>query len=129
MDEVEAAVQQLQSKKPPGPDEVYTEMLKMAGEVSLKAVLRVFQMSFSQSKVPDKWKKADVKFLRMSRKKSYHDLGAYRPVSLTSYLCKCLEKIITYRLYGYVEHFNILDKEQDGFRHHRCSFETHTRYL
>ena len=40
MDEIEA----LKKDKSPGPDEVYTEMLKLAGSNFLKAVLRLFQM-------------------------------------------------------------------------------------
>ncbi|MCG8113581.1 MAG: reverse transcriptase domain-containing protein, partial [Candidatus Thiodiazotropha taylori] len=69
--------------------------------------------------MPIKWKQAEVKFIRKSGKKSYHDPSAYRPISLTSYLCKCLERIITSRLYGFVEHFKLLDKEQEGFRRFR----------
>ena len=109
--EVEAVVQQLKKNKSPGPDEVYTEMLQNAGEEFMKAVLRLFQMSWSTARVPVKWKEAEVKFLRKNGKKSYHDPGSYRPISLTSYMCKCLERIVTTRLYGYVEHFKLLDKE------------------
>ena len=69
--------------------------------------------------MPVKWKEAEVKFLRKNGKKSYHDPGSYRPISLTSYLCKCLGRIVTTRLYGYVEHFKLLDKEQEGFRKFR----------
>ena len=112
-------MQQLKKNKSPGPDEVYTEMLQNAGEEFMKAVLRLFQMSWSTARVPVKWKEAEVKFLRKNGKKSYHDPGSYRPISLTSYLCKCLERIVTSRLYGYVEHFKLLDKEQEGFRKFR----------
>ena len=117
--EVEAVVQQLKKNKSPGPDNVYTEMLQNAGEEFLKAVLRLFQMSWETAKVPVKWKEAEVKFLRKNGKKSYHDPGSYRPISLTSYLCKCLERIVTSRLYGFAEHFKLLDKEQEGFRKFR----------
>ena len=113
--EVEAVVQQLKKNKSPGPDQVYTEMLQHAGGEFMKAVLK----SWSTARVPIKWKEAEVKFLRKNGKKSYHDPGAYRPISLTSYLCKCLERIITSRLYGFVEHFKLLDKEQEGFRKFR----------
>ena len=69
--------------------------------------------------MPINWKQAEVKFLRKNGKKSYHDSGAYRPISLTSYLCKCMERIITSRLYGFSEHFKLLDKEKEGFRNFR----------
>lgn len=54
-------------------------------------------------------------------KKNYHLPSAYRPISLTSCLGKCLEKIIVTRLYGYVEHHDLLDKEQEGFRRFRST--------
>ena len=49
----------------------------------------------------------------------YHQPSAYRPISLTCCLGKCMEKIIVTRLYGFVEHHNLLDKEQEGFRRFR----------
>ena len=119
LNEVEAVIQHLKSNKSPGPDEVYTEMLQNAGEEFMKAIQRLFQMSWHTSKLPSIWKQAEVKFLRKSGKKSYHDPGAYRPIRLTSYLCKCMERIVTTRLYNFVEHFRILDKEQEGFRRFR----------
>ena len=94
-------------------------MLQNAGEEFMKAIKRLFQMSWHTSKLPSIWKQAEVKFLRKSGKKSYHDPGAYRPISLTSYLCKCMERIVTTRLYNFVEHFRILDKEPEGFRRFR----------
>ena len=73
--------------------------------------------------MPSKWKVAEVKFLRKNRK-SYHDPGAYGPISLTSYLGKCLERIVTHRLYRFSEHFNLIDKEQEGFRRFRGTVDT-----
>ena len=33
--------------------------------------------------------------------------------------CKSMERIVTTRLYGFAEHFKLLDKEQEGFRKFR----------
>ena len=112
MDELEAAIQHLKLKKSPGLDIVYTELLKKVGSNCFKC-LGKGQQSLVNGK------KAEIKFLRKNGKKSYHEPVAYRPISLISYLCKCLERIITYRLYGFVEHFKLLDKEQEGFRKFR----------
>ncbi|MEW8546904.1 MAG: reverse transcriptase family protein [Candidatus Thiodiazotropha sp.] len=119
LEETEAVLQRLQNGKSPGPDNIFTDMLKSAGEEMTKAIHTLFQMSWETSKVPDEWKEAEVKFLRKSGKKSYHDASSYRPISLTSCLCKCLERLITHRLYGFVEHFGLLDDEQEGFRRFR----------
>ena len=117
--EVEAVLQQLQNNKSPGPDNVFTELLRHAGDELTKAIHRVFQRSWKEGAVPEQWKLAHVKFLRKRGKKTYHDASSYRPISLTSYLCKSLERIINRRLYGFCEHFNILDQEQEGFRRFR----------
>ena len=63
MDELEAAIQHLKLNKSPGLDEVYTELLKKARSNLLKAILRLFQMSWKMSAVPGQWKKAEIKFL------------------------------------------------------------------
>ena len=49
-------------------------------------------------------------------KKNYYTASAYRPISLTSCLGKSLERIITTRLYGFIEHNKIIDEDQEGFR-------------
>ena len=53
------------------------------------------------------------------RKKWLLDPSAYRRISLTSYPCKILERILTHGLFGFSEHFNLLDPEQEGFRRFR----------
>ena len=87
-----------------------------ANEELTKAIHRVFALSFSTGNIPLDWKKADVKFLRKAGKKNYNSASAYRPISLTSCLGKCLERIITVRLNGFIEHNKIIDLEQEGFR-------------
>ena len=56
----------------------------------------------------------DVKFLRKAGKKNNNIASAYRPIGLTSCLGKCLERIITVRLIGFIEHSKIIDQEQEG---------------
>ncbi|CAG2222079.1 unnamed protein product [Mytilus edulis] len=52
-------------------------------------------------------------------KPNYNLPSSYRPISLTSVVAKLMERIITYRLEGFVEMNNIMDQEQEGFRHFR----------
>ncbi|CAC5388844.1 unnamed protein product [Mytilus coruscus] len=49
-------------------------------------------------------------------KPNYNLPSSYRPISLTSVVAKLMERIITYRLEGFVEMNNIMDQEQEGFR-------------
>jgi len=47
---------------------------------------------------------------------SKKDPGNYRPVSLTSHICKILEKIIKEKIVNHLEENKILNKSQHGFR-------------
>ena len=71
--EMEAALQLLKTNKSPGPDEVFTELLKNAGEEFKMAICKLFQRSWNEAVVPSKWKVAEVKFLQKNGKNSYHD--------------------------------------------------------
>ena len=52
----------------------------------------MFNLSFKEGVVPFEWKEANIipLFKQVSRNKS----GSYKPVSLTSVICKLLEKLI-----------------------------------
>jgi hypothetical protein len=71
--------------------------------------------------LPKQWKKVNVKFLKKNRKPNYNNPSSYPPISLNSIIGKLMERIITSRLEGYVETNDILDEEQEGFRHYRST--------
>ena len=116
IEETEAALQNLDDGKSSGPDNVFTDLLRRSGEQLIAAIHKLFLESWKTGKIPTAWKTAEVKFLRKNGKKNYNSAGAYRPISLTSCLGKCLERILTVRLYGFAEHNNLIDREQEGFR-------------
>ncbi|CAG2242078.1 unnamed protein product [Mytilus edulis] len=66
--------------------------------------------------IPLNWRRANVKLY----KPNYNLPSSYRPISLTSVVAKLMERIITYRLEGFVEMNNIMDQEREGFRHFRA---------
>ena len=57
-------------------------------------------------------------FKKTPGKPNYNNQSSYRPISLTSIIGKLMERIITSRLEGFVETNDILDEEQEGFRHY-----------
>ena len=116
LEETEASLEYLKPGKAAGPDKVFTDLLLKANKGLVTAIHKLFSMSFRTGSIPLEWKKADVKFLRKSGKKNYNSASAYRPISLTSCLGKCLERIITVRLNGFIEHNKLIDLEQEGFR-------------
>ena len=125
LEETEASLEYLKPGKAAGPDKIFTDLLLKANDELVKAIHRVFALSFRTGNIPSDWKKADVKFLRKAGKKNYNSALAYRPIKWTSCLRKCLERIITVRLNGFIEHNKIIDLEQEGFR----KFHSTTRAL
>jgi hypothetical protein len=65
--------------------------------------------------------KGKCKISKKNRKPNYYNPSSYRPISLNSIIGKLMERIITSRLEGYVETTDILDEEQEGFRHYRST--------
>lgn len=49
--------------------------------------------------------------------------GNYRPIALTSHICKIMERIINERLTHFLESRNIITANQSGFRKVRCTMD------
>ena len=55
------------------------------------------------------------------KKGNRHEACNYRPISLTSHVCKTLEHIIFSEIINHLESNDILSAKQHGFRkHHSC---------
>ena len=73
-----------------------------------------------QVEIPECWKEATV--IPISKPgKGPKNPSNYRPISLTSCLCKTMERMINTRLVWFLEKNNILTKYQSGFRKGRTT--------
>ncbi|VDI43508.1 Hypothetical predicted protein [Mytilus galloprovincialis] len=120
-DELEGSIAKLKKNSAPGPDNIFTELIINAGDSLISTLLHIFNKSIEEGRIPIQWKRANVKFLKKAGKSNYNHPSSYRPISLTSVLGKTMERIITTRVECYVESENILDIEQEGFRHFRST--------
>ena len=78
----------------------------------------LFQASLNQGKVPEDWKRATI--VPLFKKGDKARAVNYRPVSLTSISSKLLEHIIIHsNIMDHLDHFNVLDNAQHGFRQKR----------
>ena len=84
---------ELKQNKSPGPDQIHTTILKNCSVSLVPSLCKLFNMSFSLGIVPDQWKQADV-IPPLHKKGPKDDRKNYRPISLTSILCKVCEKIV-----------------------------------
>ena len=91
-EQMRKALLPLKILKSPGPDEIHSRVLReLANELSLPLKF-LFDKSLIQGKIPSEWKEAEV---RPIFKKGDKNLpGNYRPVSLTSIVCKLFEGFI-----------------------------------
>ena len=89
---VASKINNIKETKSPGVDGLPPKILKETVEQISKPLAHVFNMSLQEGIVPLEWKEANIipLFKKGSRNKSVN----YRPVSLTSVICKLLETII-----------------------------------
>ena len=99
--------------KSPGPDESHRGIIKkLSNELSL-ALSLIFSKSFSEGEVPQDWKDAIITPLHKKREKEF--ASNYRPISLTSIVCKVMESIIKDDILAYMVSNKLLTNLQHGF--------------
>ncbi|GFR91035.1 Pol-like protein [Elysia marginata] len=117
----------MQNERSPGPDNITNEMLAHLGFQAKRKILGLFNTSWKTGLVPSNWKKAIlIPILKVGKPKNKGN--SYRPISLTSCMCKLMERMINKRLVWYLEKHNILMDEQAVFRQFR-STEDQVAYI
>ena len=113
---------QLKDGKACGPDGLHPKLLKEArAELALPLQI-IFSQSLDAGTVPLDWKQANV--IPIHKKGSTSDPGNYRPVSLTSCVCKIMESIIRDHILKHLNENELLSDVQYGFRSKRsCSLQ------
>lgn len=104
----------------PGQDGITYKMLKQLDDCSLNRLLRIYNAIWQSGKLPPSWNHSIVKPIHKPGKTPNAAIS-YRPISLTSCLCKLMEKIITPRLTWFLESNSLLNLQQSGFRQGRCT--------
>lgn len=93
--------------------QMHPKMLHHLGDRAIRLIKRLFNISMNKSKWV--WNQAEVIFLKKDGKDTYSVPGSYRPISITSYIGKLLEKIIAARIVRYLFKKGYYDPDQEGF--------------
>ena len=109
---VHKALNKLKSDKSPGPDNIHPKLLHEVAAEVVRPLTLIFQKSVSEGKLPSDWKKANI--TPIYKKGSRNEAGNYRPVSLTSVVCKLLESIIRDQILDYLNQ-TVVTTAQHGF--------------
>ena len=104
----------------PGPDGIHNNLLKHLPEDTLKILKEILNKIWISADFPQQWRAATVIPIPKPNK-DHTDPLSYRPIALTSCLCKVLERMINAGLIWYLEKHRILDRSQCGFRWHHST--------
>ena len=102
------------SNKSVGPDGIPSAVLKMGVEAMIPFVARLLDIMVSNGTLPRDWKKAVVVPIHKGGDRS--SAKNYRPISLTSVVCKSMEHVIAEYLRQVWEDSDWLYKGQHSFR-------------
>ena len=97
-----------------GPDEIYYQMLKHLPDNILKILLNIFNYNWTTGKFSDDWQYATIIPIPKPGKDPAEP-NNYRPIALTSCLCKKLERMINKRLTWFLKSYNHISRFQSGY--------------
>ena len=110
---VREKLQELNPGKTPGPDGWHPVFLKNILDLVTLPLSILFQKSFKEGVVPSQWLKACITAIHKKGAKNLFE--NYRPVSITSIICKLMESIVRDKIVTHMERNNLFSKKQHGF--------------
>jgi hypothetical protein len=117
--DVENLLAKMKPDKSPGPDQIHPRVLRECCSTMAKPLTIIFRKSLGEGQVPMSWK--DAKVTPIYKKGKKKQPCNYRPVSLTSVVCKIMEKMIRKQIMGHLDRNNLLTDAQYGFRNRRST--------
>lgn len=109
-------VRQLKRIKPnsaTGPDQIPARILHECATELGPSLSSLFQTSLSVGAIPEEWKHANV--VPIYKTGSRNQISNYRPISLTSIVCKVMEKVVSKQLLDHLRELNVINSQQHGF--------------
>ena len=113
-EKVAGKLEKLNKFKGSGPDNMHPHLLKEAAIPISIPLSMIFQESLRSGETPSDWRRANV--TPIFKKGDRTDPANYRPVSLTSQVCKVLESIVRDQILEHLEVNGLLSDKQHGFR-------------
>ena len=111
--DVKDKLEKLDATKSIGLDKVHPKVLKECSQSMSYPLMLIFKRSFETGELPSFWKMANVTPIHKKGIKT--DPNNYRPVSLTSVVCKVMERIIRDKMMQHLAEHDLINVNQHGF--------------
>ena len=120
-------IKKMKDNKSPGVDGIPHKLFKEIVEQISTPIAKLFNLSLEEGIVPSEWKEANITplFKKGSRNKPEH----YRPVSLTSVVCKLLESFIRDHIFEFLVKHKSINTYQHGFQKARSRLTNFLYFL
>lgn len=117
--EIEAIIMRLKNNSAPGWDNIPNDILKSSARTLIPPITHLCNLCLTSGTFPNSLKRAIV--IPIHKGGDGDSVNNYRPISLLNSLSKILEKVLNKRLVDYLEKFNLISKNQYGFRRGRST--------
>ena len=99
--EIRNSIRSFKTNKAVGIDDIHIGIIKKAIDIIIDSLCILYNCVFIFGIIPDIWKLRIIRPIIKPRKDKYN-VSSYRPISLTSYLFKIIEKVLCTRLVIYL---------------------------
>ena len=110
-----------------GPDEIHYQLLKHLPDAFL-LLLNICNNILISGDFPPDWRKAIIIPIPKPGKDPTNPTN-YRPIALTTCICKTMERMVNRRFVWYLESYILLTNVQCGFRSRRSTVDHLLRFL
>ena len=107
------ALKSLNINKSSGPYEKGARLLVELSKPISHPLRKIFETSIKTASIPNDWKEGIISAIYKKGNKSL--ASNYHPVSITSSLCKCMERIIINHMFEYMKENCLFSQKQYGF--------------
>ncbi|MCP4831423.1 MAG: hypothetical protein GY886_04310 [Gammaproteobacteria bacterium] len=106
------AIKSFSPFKSAGTDGIFPAMLQHGEDLLVKYLCVLYQTTLALGYIPKSWRRARVVFIPKPGKPSYAEAKAFRPICLTSFLLKTLERLVDRHLRdGPLKRFPLSDRQ------------------
>ena len=95
---IKRAIQSFGSYKSAGTDGIFPAMLQYASKEIIDSLYVIIRACLRFGYVPESWRNSKIVFIPKPGKDSYYRTSSWRPISLTSFLLKLVERLIDWHI-------------------------------